>query len=124
VEHIFDSYHNPMTCGGCSNITTPASPFMCWCGRMLCGQCGKTCKDHAPTAIRYSRESDKLYSDVLSSLKFIEWGWAHDKVSMSNWKNDELYIDENGNVIFSCGLGCVNLSLSYPALGQLVAEAL
>lgn len=36
-------------CGGCPNITTIQSPYICkTCGRMLCGWCGEYCADHKP----------------------------------------------------------------------------
>lgn len=40
-------------CGGCEKITTVRSPFTCKvCGRMLCGDCGSLCKDHAKIVVR------------------------------------------------------------------------
>ena len=36
-----------ISCGGCGETTTVESKYTCSvCGRMLCGACGRECRDH------------------------------------------------------------------------------
>ncbi len=103
---------NKMICAGCSELTTPGSPYTCkTCGMMLCGNCGNYCLSHKPVGsarsdqANYNREYyERKKEEIAEQKKKYREAIKHDVIVLLDGKCSQCGF-ENEKALFVVGGG-------------------